>query len=156
MEEIFCPFRGGLAGDDDDDDDESTEDNGERNDIDKYKKEVDELERIIKEKMKNGGKCPFNKGSSSEALPRVRKESEKEKRPMSTEELQSLIGKSGGACPFKFAVGPTADSEDEADMPKKHGKHGSCPLKPKVTTPAEDKGKENGVAETVTGDSGNQ
>lgn len=130
---MFCPFKDAAARFNDDD--------GEEEDSDRLSSEDDEddrplnnedeirmLEEMMKAGMKgNGVKCPFPRQNGLQYQNKATEISQKSQ-PLNHQQLQQMIEKSGGECPFKFAMKPGADSEDEADIPKSHVESGRCPL----------------------------
>lgn len=118
---MFCPFKEGVEIDDGED---ILCEQGAEN---PYKQEVDALEKMIAEGLKSGAKCPFSSHAKMQTeSANVVKDVDQMKRP-NHELLKDMIEKSGGECPFKFAMGPNVDSEDEADMPKSHRNSEKCP-----------------------------
>ena len=135
MDNMFCPFKGMAGGEDSEDTNSDTESEADPSDLEKddplvTEQELKRLEEMLKAGNTNTAKCPFYKPSSGRISTKSAKTPEK---PLNHQQLTQMIEKSGGECPFKFAMKPDADSEDEADVPKQHIKNGNCPLNKRGT-----------------------
>ena len=102
----------------------------EKNDPLVTNQELKRLEDMLKAGNTKTAKCPFPKPSLGRISTQSARAPEK---PLNHQQLTQMIEKSGGECPFKFAMKPDADSEDEADVPKHHIKNGNCPLNKRGT-----------------------
>lgn len=60
----------------------------------------EQMEGVMKQAIEKTGKCPFST---------MRNETERQ------------------SCPFDFGMKADVDSEEEADMPRDHGRDGQCP-----------------------------
>lgn len=100
-DDIFCPFLKDGTGEDSGLEESVAHPN---TDLDKS----DVVEQMMKLASLNGGKCPlfFNQSAIAKRL---------EESPQN--------------CPFNFGLHQDADSEDEADVPRKHKtKESKCPM----------------------------